>query len=43
MQNVLTARRDGVVRTLLAQPGAILSADQPIIVFDEARVEQPAA
>ena len=43
MQNVLTARRDGVVRTLLAQPGTILSADQPIIVFDEARVEQPAA
>lgn len=35
MQNVLHATRDGVVLSMLAQPGATLSADQPIMSFEE--------
>ena len=35
MQNVLVATRDGVVKALLAEPGATLSADQPIITFEQ--------
>ena len=35
MQNVLTATQDGVVRTLLAQPGSTLAADQPILAFED--------
>jgi len=34
MQNVLTASRDGVVKTLMAQPGSTLAADQPIMAFE---------
>jgi len=34
MQNVLVAKRDGVVRALLAEPGATLSAEQPIVTFE---------
>jgi len=33
MQNVLTATRDGVVETLMAQPGSTLAAEQPIMAF----------
>ena len=36
MQNVLTAARDGVVSQVLAGPGDNLSADQPIIAFEQA-------
>ena len=35
MQNVLAAPRDGVVKELLASAGATLSADQPILSFEE--------
>ena len=35
MQNVLTAERDGVVKAVLAESGATLSADQPILTFEE--------
>ena len=35
MQNVLSAPRDGVVKEVLAAAGATLSADQPIISFEE--------
>ena len=35
MQNVLHATRDGTVKSLLAQPGSTLSADQPIIAFEQ--------
>ena len=35
MQNVLVAERDGIVKDLLAQPGATLSADEPILTFEE--------
>ena len=42
MQNVLSAQMDGVVKTVLAQPGAILAAEAPIIVFEEAQPEAPA-
>jgi len=34
MQNVLFAQRDGKVKSILAQPGSVLSADQPIIDFE---------
>ena len=37
MQNVLVAERDGVVKELLAQPGAVLAADQPILAFEDAK------
>lgn len=37
MQNVLVAERDGVVKELLAQPGAVLAADQPILSFEDAK------
>ena len=42
MQNVLHATRDGVVKALLAPPGSTLSADQPIIAFEEPQSEQAA-
>ena len=35
MQNVLTAERDGVVKAVLAAAGATLSADEPILTFEE--------
>ena len=34
MQNVLLAERDGVVSSLLAEPGATLETDQPLIAFE---------
>jgi len=34
MENVLVAQQDGVVKELLAQPGASLSVDQPIVAFE---------
>ena len=34
MQNVLFAPRDGKVKSLLAEPGSVLSADQPIVDFE---------
>ena len=43
MQNVLHATRDGVVKSLLAPPGTTLSADQPIILFEELVAEAAAA
>ena len=33
-QNVLVATRDGIVESLLANPGDTLSNDQPIIGFE---------
>ena len=35
MQNVLAATRDATVKTLLAEKGATLAADQPIILFEQ--------
>jgi len=43
MQNVLTAARDGVVSQVLAGPGDTLSADQPIIAFEQAPEGEAAA
>ena len=37
MQNVLVAERDGVVKEVLAQPGAVLATDQPILSFVDAK------
>jgi len=34
MQNVLFAPRDGKVKALLATPGSVLAADQPIVDFE---------
>ena len=34
MQNVLFAPRDGKVKSLLAEPGSVLAADQPIVDFE---------
>ena len=42
MQNVLVASRDGVVKALLAEPGATLSADQPIMTFEQEEDEAEA-
>lgn len=35
MQNVMHATRDGIVKEILATPGSTLSADQPIISFEQ--------
>lgn len=44
MQNVLLAECDGVVTSLLAEPGATLEADQPIVVFrDDAEAAEAEA
>ena len=34
MENILVAQQDGVVKELLAQPGASLTVDQPIVAFE---------
>jgi len=34
MENILVAQQDGVVKDVLAQPGASLSVDQPIVAFE---------
>ncbi|WP_395703747.1 acetyl-CoA carboxylase biotin carboxylase subunit [Aquabacterium sp.] len=34
MENILTATQDGVVKQVLAQPGASLAVDQPIVAFE---------
>lgn len=43
MQNVLTATRDGIVSQVLAEAGATLKADEPIITFEVPEAEGDAA